>query len=75
MIITKLHQREQFFKNVGRNVKMFKRNLDIVDVEKAIVFDRDFLFILRKNIMEILQKELKYFYQEDQLKTIINVLK
>jgi hypothetical protein len=60
---------------VVQNVKIFKGNLDIADVEKAIVFDKDSLFILRRNIMVILQKELKYFYQEDHLKTIIKVLK
>jgi hypothetical protein len=60
---------------VDQNVKKFKGNFDIADVVNVIVFDKDFLFILRKNIMVILQKELKYFYQEDQLKRILNVLK
>jgi hypothetical protein len=60
---------------VDRNVKNLKGNFDIAGVEKAIVFDKDSLFILRRNIMVILRKELKYFYQEDQLKRTINVLK
>jgi hypothetical protein len=60
---------------VDQNAKMFKGNLDIADVEKAIGFDKDSLFILRINIMVILQKEPKYSYQADRLKTIKNVLK